>query len=212
MTETTRPSLAGSFGAPAAARNEERDRAAGLTGLLPGRSSRPARTDTTSKPVSSPADPAGDQSPSTDRPAKADRPTTSPAGRMVSATADDTKLRTKPVYVPPALLEQIRADGKARELTYTDLLVESFELVEDKALRAAFVQERPETSTMPARVRAKRGTGGIQMNLRLDGAQEQWIDEKVIAVGAPSRSALVSTVFALRFEQEARGKRGSGGG
>jgi hypothetical protein len=122
--------------------------------------------------------------------ATADKPAT-------VAALDDTKARTKPAYVPPSTFDRAQAETKRRDVTYTDLLVESFELVSDDELAEAFVAVRPPSSGMPARVRAPRGSGGIQMNLRLDGEQERWLDQKQRAVGAPSRSALVSKVFQI---------------
>lgn len=211
MSDTTRPNLAASFGAPAASKGAGKDRAAGLEGLLP---SRPRRDDKPkpkpkavqeSQPVAEQSEPAVE--PMADLLAEASpvRPVApAPAATTVKrvTAADDTKPRTKPAYVPPAIFDQAQAATKARDITYTDLLVESFDLVSDDELAEAFTAVRPETSGgMPARVRRPRGTGGLQMNLRLDGAQERWLDEKQAAVGAPSRSALVSTVFQLAADR-----------
>ena len=57
-------------------------------------------------------------------------------------------------------------------------------------------------SGMPRRAPRKRGEAGIQIQLRLDGVQVAWLDEKVAEFDAPSRSALVSTVFKLHIQAE----------
>ena len=50
---------------------------------------------------------------------------------------------------------------------------------------------------MPTRSRRCRGSAGIQMNLRLGTEQREWLDSKVLALGAPSRSALVAEILRL---------------
>jgi hypothetical protein len=52
-------------------------------------------------------------------------------------------------------------------------------------------------SLLPARVRRPRGTGGVQLNFRLDGAQRAQLERLAADVGAPSRSALVDTALRL---------------
>lgn len=42
---------------------------------------------------------------------------------------------------------------------------------------------------------AARGQGGVQVQLRLDQEQRGWLDEQVARLGAPSRSAMVASVY-----------------
>ena len=52
-----------------------------------------------------------------------------------------------------------------------------------------------DSSIAMMRAAARRGHGPIQIQLRLDDRQHEWLDTQVQRHGAPSRSALVSAVL-----------------
>jgi hypothetical protein len=105
------------------------------------------------------------------------------------------------VYLPPALLAQVKDAVYQERTTYAELLVDAFEAVDDKQIAKEFTSETTLTSSgMPRRAPRKRGEAGIQIQLRLDGLQVAWLDEKVTEFDAPSRSALVSAVFKLHIQ------------
>lgn len=110
--------------------------------------------------------------------------------------------RSKGTYLPPDLLKLVKARTND-DVTYTDLLFDAFDAVDFEEVRKHF---RPELNVGPSgihrRVRRKRGTGSIQIQLRLDKVQEKWISDKVAWSGAPSRSAFVSYVFELFLRPE----------
>jgi hypothetical protein len=107
-------------------------------------------------------------------------------------------LRNVGVYLPPALLAQVKDAAYQERTTYADLLIDAFEAVDDKQIAREFSSEiRLTSSGMPRRAPRKRGEAGIQIQLRLDRLQVDWLDEKVTEFDAPSRSALVSAVFKL---------------
>jgi hypothetical protein len=123
---------------------------------------------------------------------------TAPASETVPGAID-----SKGVYLPHDLLKRVQNrihDQKmnGEETTYTDLLIDAFEAIDFDDVTKHF---RPEltvgSSGIHRRVRRKRGTSPIQIQLRLDKGQERWIDAKAEATGAPSRSAFVSCVFEL---------------
>jgi len=110
-------------------------------------------------------------------------------------------LRNVGVYLPPALLADVKDAVYQARTTYADLLIDAFEAVDDEQIAGEFTAETPLTSSgMPRRAPRKRGEAGIQIQLRLDGLQVAWLDNKVIEFGAPSRSALVSAVFKLHTQ------------
>ena len=110
--------------------------------------------------------------------------------------------RSKGTYLPPDLLKLVKARTND-DVTYTDLLFDAFDAIDFEEVRKHF---RPELNVGPSgihrRVRRKRGTGSIQIQLRLDKVQEKWISDKVAWSGAPSRSAFVSYVFELFLRPE----------
>lgn len=109
-------------------------------------------------------------------------------------------LRNVGVYLPPALLAQVKDTVYQKRTTYADLLIDAFEAVDDNQITKEFTPETTlTTSGMPRRAPRKRGEAGIQIQLRLDGLQVDWLDEKVAEFDAPSRSALVSTVLKLHI-------------
>jgi hypothetical protein len=112
-------------------------------------------------------------------------------------------LRNVGVYLPPALLAQVKDAVYQERATYADLLIDAFEAVDDKQIAKEFSPETTLTSSgMPRRAPRKRGEAGIQIQLRLDGLQVAWLDEKVTEFDAPSRSALVSAVLKLHIQAE----------
>ncbi|MGG6382462.1 hypothetical protein [Paenarthrobacter sp. NEAU-H11] len=109
-------------------------------------------------------------------------------------------LRNVGVYLPPALLARVKDAVYQERTTYADLLIDAFEAVDDNQIANEFTPETTLTSSgMPRRAPRKRGEAGIQIQLRLDGLQVAWLDEKVAEFDAPSRSALVSAVLKLHI-------------
>lgn len=115
---------------------------------------------------------------------------TSPAPRDV---ADALKIRTVTVYLPVQLHATVTDTARRRGITLTALTEEAF--TDHGSNFRELVPTRP--GAMPTRVpQRRRGVGGtIQMQLRLNGEQLQWLDEQVTRHGAPSRSALVTAVL-----------------
>jgi hypothetical protein len=110
-------------------------------------------------------------------------------------------LRNVGVYLPPTLLAQVKDAVYQERTTYADLLIDAFEAIDDTQIAKEFTTETKLTrSGMPRRAPRKRGEAGIQIQLRLDGLQVAWLDEKVAEFDAPSRSALVSAVFKLYIQ------------
>lgn len=110
-------------------------------------------------------------------------------------------LRNVGVYLPPVLLAKVKDAVYQERTTYADLLIDAFEAVDDEQIAKEFTPVTTLTNSgMPRRAPRKRGEAGIQIQLRLDGVQVAWLDEKVAEFDAPSRSALVSTVFKLHIQ------------
>ena len=88
--------------------------------------------------------------------------------------------------------------------TYTDMLIDAFDAITDEALMEKISPQAAETGMpggMPRRRRTTDSTkSGTQIQLRLDKAQEDWLTAKEKAVGAPSRSALVTMAYEMYFE------------
>jgi hypothetical protein len=155
-----------------------------------------------------PLEAAGEQEEPAPTPAKAPKANTRQRPASTKAT-NATKaservpgaLRNVGVYLPPALLAQVKDAVYQERTTYADLLIDAFEAVDDKQIAKEFSPETTLTSSgMPRRAPRKRGEAGIQIQLRLDGLQVAWLDEKVREFDAPSRSALVSAVFKLHIQ------------
>ncbi|WP_261620170.1 MULTISPECIES: hypothetical protein [Pseudarthrobacter] len=133
-----------------------------------------------------------------------------PASKKATSAAKASELapgalRNVGVYLPPALLAQLKDAVYQERTTYADLLIDAFEAVDDKQIAREFTSVTTLTkSGMPRRAPRKRGEAGIQIQLRLDGLQVAWLDEKVTEFDAPSRSALVSTVFKLHIQGKQR--------
>lgn len=189
---TPRPDLSQAF----KGKGQPPDRAAGLAGLLS-----PTPAQETSTPP--PAPPAAGDVPAEEvmtvsrEKATAAVGTTHAVARR-SAAQLQTAVTNVGVYLPAEVRSRAQAEIRARAITYADLLVESFDQVTDDQLRHEFAPLQPAvTGTMPSRARRRRGQPGIQVQLRLDTEQRVWLDGRVAELGAPSRSALVATVFAL---------------
>ena len=104
------------------------------------------------------------------------------------------------VYLPPALHESVKEAARRGRTTYGDLLVDAFDSIDESLLARHFNPRTAITSgSMPRRTRRPRGTAGIQIQVRLDDSQLQWLDNKVADLGAPSRSALVSAAYQLHI-------------
>lgn len=110
-------------------------------------------------------------------------------------------LRNVGVYLAPDLLATVKETLHSQRTTYADLLLDAFDAVSGDTIAKEFKPESvPSTSSgMPRRVPRRRGEAGIQIQVRLDGNQTAWLDDKVIEFNAPSRSALVSTVYRLHL-------------
>lgn len=173
----------------------EKARGASLEGLLPPKRKRPEPTSDTGTSKELPAAP---------------RPTAEPdqKSKTTRAKASDRvpgAVRNVGVYLPPGLLEPVKEAVRNSQTTYADLLVDAFDVIEESALERAFEPEIQSSATgMPRRVRRPRGTAGIQIQLRLNDQQIQWLDKKVRILGAPSRSALVSTAYKIYLETATR--------
>ena len=187
-----RSSVGTSFTTPKTSGAEPKDRAAGLAGLLPPR---PAPVPAQELSVEVPTE-------TTPAPASTALVPPSPPTRPVTSIASGGGVATIGVYLAPQTLELAREAAQARRITYTDLLVEAFDFVTDAQLAAQFVPVEPlvQGKAMPSRSRRRRGAAGIQMNLRLSTEQREWIDAKVLALGAPSRSALVAESLRLHLK------------
>ncbi|MDR7184615.1 hypothetical protein J2X85_001638 [Microbacterium trichothecenolyticum] len=184
--EIERPSLADAF------KGTGENRAAGLAGLLP----------TVAPPPSTDAKAAKTRevaaAPIVERPAREKRAPKPPSSQPEHVGVDNVA-----AYLPPDVLALVRAE-KARRVdpsghqpTYDELLVEALATVTVDELRAAFTAARVAGGGLiPKRSRAPRGTGTIQVQIRLDGTQRVALEELRETVEAPSRSALISTALA----------------
>jgi hypothetical protein len=203
-----RESVGKSFSTPKTVKDEPRDRAAGLAGLLPPRAPGPVTSTPTPAPAIAVVPPAFERVQERDT---AQQPSVTPDVYPESDVKPDVQpdmqatvkggVATIGVYLTPLTLERAREATLERRITYTDLLVEAFDHVTDAQLTAEFAPIAPlvQGKVMPTRVRRRRGTAGIQMNLRLSREQREWLDGKVVDLGAPSRSALVAEALRLHL-------------
>ena len=112
-------------------------------------------------------------------------------------------VRNVGVYLTPDLLSQLKEMAHSHRTTYSDLLLDAFEALSPEAIAKEFeTAVVPTSSGMPRRVPRRRGEAGIQIQVRLDDGQTAWLDQKVVEFNAPSRSALVSTVYRLHINAE----------
>lgn len=179
MSTARHPSLESAFAAP--------PRGSALAGIL---APRDRTTGTTLEPavapeVPSPTDVAG-----------APRPR--PTRRSSAARPARAGTRNVAAYLPPATLQAAGEWTRTNDQTYADLLVKAFDEVAPDVLRRAFVPRSTSTSAgMPRRAVVPRGATGIQRQVRLDDAQLAWLDQQVVDLGAPSRSALIAAVVGI---------------
>lgn len=107
------------------------------------------------------------------------------------------------VYLAPELLAAVKEAVHLQRVTYADLLLDAFDALDDDIIAREFRPESvPSSSGMPRRAIRRRGSAGIQIQVRLDDEQIAWLDDKVIEFDAPSRSALVSTAYKLHLASE----------
>lgn len=178
-------------------------RAASLGGLLP-KTNRPE--------TARPADAPRVTEPAAPRPKASPKPTTERAAAPRRAAPQHEGVQNVAVYLEPEILAAVRA-AKTRnatagkpESTYDELLVDALDHIPAEQLRAAFAGTPAEHTGGPLqrRVRRARGSGGIQIQLRLDGTQRRALDELAADAGAPSRSALVATAYRLHLSPHNR--------
>ena len=199
-----RPDLASAF----SGKKPPVDRAATLTGLLPPPRPRPSTSPSTSttavqasevEPSPASIEPDAGAAPTAPKRETPGRPvrTIKPTKTAVSETADVTA--NIAVYLEPDLYERVRTQRRIAQVTYDELVVAAFAAVPDHELQQALAPAPAASPVagMPVRQRRPRGTAGIQIQLRLNGHQRVWLDEKQHAVGAPSRSALVAAALRL---------------
>lgn len=188
--QVDRPSLADAF------KGSGSGRAASLGGLLP--KSRPAEPRPGDTAVA--VEPVAPRQKPTPKPA-AER---TPAPRRVPAQHEG--VQNVAVYLEPDILALVRA-AKTRtaagepDKTYDELLVDALDHIPTERLAAAFTgtPTAPSGGPLQRRARRVRGSGGIQIQLRLDGDQRRALDELTADAGAPSRSALVATAYRLHL-------------
>lgn len=107
------------------------------------------------------------------------------------------------VYLAPELLAVVKETVHLQRITYADLLLDAFDALDEDDISREFRPENvPSSSGMPRRAVRRRGSAGIQIQVRLDDEQIAWLDEKVVEFGAPSRSALVSTAYKLHLARK----------
>ena len=129
------------------------------------------------------------------------RPANSRPPTVVHDSTPDIRIATTPgtvhnvaVYLPVALRNEVRERARQRGLTITDLVEEAF-AQHGSNYHELTAQPVHRPGSMPTRAGARRGHGTIQIQLRLDDRQHEWLDTQVQRHGAPSRSALVSAVL-----------------
>ena len=177
MSTARHPSLESAFAPPT--------RGSSLAGILPARQSAPA----------APQLPTVTES-ATEVPAPSARPRA--ARRQPTARPAQGGNRNVAAYLPPATLRAAGEWIRANDQQYADLLVKAFDEVTVAALQRAFLPRSASSSAgMPRRAVVPRGASGIQRQFRLDDAQLAWLDQQVVDLGAPSRSALIATAVGM---------------
>lgn len=145
------------------------------------------------RPASPPPAQAGQAAVEQEPPAQ--NPAPSPGG-----SAPEMGPQNVPVYMPQEVLDRLKRERVRQASTYSDLLVDAFDQVTEDQIRQALGLESSNQKTqggMPRRARRRRTGGGVQVQFRLDADQQSWIDQRVLELDAPSRSALVSGVLDL---------------
>lgn len=178
MSTARHPNLESAFAPPS--------RGASLAGILPPREKTPAAAQQPPAPAPHAVEEA------------AVPPKPRPAKRQATARPAKAGTRNVAAYLPPATLQAAGEWTRTNDQTYADLLVKAFDEVDTSALRRAFLPRSTTTSAgMPRRAAIPRGASGIQRQFRLDEAQLAWLDEQVVGLGAPSRSALIATTVGM---------------
>lgn len=122
----------------------------------------------------------------------------------VPSEATQSEIKSKGVYLPHDLLKVLKAKTRGENSTYTDMLIDAFDAISDEALIEKISPQASPTGLaggMPRRRRTTDSTkSGTQIQLRLNKAQENWLTAKEKAVGAPSRSALVTVAYQMYFD------------
>lgn len=132
------------------------------------------------------------------------KPAPTPAAAPPVSENADTGPENKGAYIPLDLLKKLRARRNVERSTYTDILIDAFDAVSDEELRNTLNPSAEGFGEgMPRRRRTtEEAKSGTQIQLRLDSAQEAWLDAKKAAVGAKSRSALVTVAYQLYFAKK----------
>ena len=171
------PSLESAFAAPA--------RGSSLSGILPPRAEAP----TPAPPAeAAPAAPV----------ASAGRATAGRTGKRATAARVRAGTRNVAAYLPPLTLRAAGEWTRTNDATYADLLVKAFDEVDEADLRASFVpRAQVSPAGMPRRSVVPHGATGIQRQFRLNDDQLAWLDQQVVELGAPSRSALIAAAVGL---------------
>ena len=124
-----------------------------------------------------------------------------PAQTVQESPTPPAEVHNVPAYVPREMrtrLKQASAKLSAKRgeaVTYTDLLVEAFDTIPEDRLQGLFSPDEPASGAMPRPRKKLQVVGGVQIQLRLNGAQESWLDAKEAELGAGSRSVLVTQVL-----------------
>lgn len=190
---TQHESLASVF-APTSTKAAAAPRGQKLEGLLPPRAA--------TKPA-----------PATTAPAKRPgvRPAVAPATEDAAVSEERvegdqgaaSKVENRGAYIPFDLLLTLKARKNEENSTYTDILIDAFDAISDPALAEKFNPTSEVAGSGGGMPRRRRTTltskSGTQIQLRLDKDQEHWLTAKERAVGAPSRSALVTAAYELYF-------------
>jgi hypothetical protein len=180
--------------APTNTKTENAPRGQQLKGLLPPRAATkpaPAATAPTTRPAARAAVP-----PAAGEAAVSDEPV---EGNQEAAS----KVENRGAYIPFDLLLTLKARKNEENSTYTDILIDAFDVVSDPELAEKFNPASEVAGSGGGMPRRRRTTlvakSGTQIQLRLDKDQEHWLTAKEKAVGAPSRSALVTAAYELYF-------------
>lgn len=202
------PKLASAFsgGAP--------DRAAGLSGLLPKRTgdtpsvnaetaAKPKAPAKPARPVDKPkVQPVEEPTAEVASPPRVSKQDT-PRSRRSSTSGAVKEVGT---YLDPDVVMQLRTARREGvqpgepDRTYDELLVDALAKVSTEKISAAFETDlSSDDGGMPRRIRRAKGTGTNLIQHRLSTEQREYLDRLAEKTGAPSRSALVNTVYRIAY-------------
>lgn len=187
------------------------ERTAGLADIL---ASSPARSGAPRKPAAKPSPArAPERAPvafvEAPEPAAA-APGTSvapaPAAAVSAPGKDPNKVENVATYIEPAVLDVVKtmkrkmAPAGQPDLTYDELLLDAIDELGVDRIREEFNPTAAGGDGLIARrQRRVRGTGGVQIQLRLSVAQQEQLEALRVEVGAASRSAFCTTVYRLAY-------------